>query len=459
MACWIGLGDVGSDDILYYNQDPIVGPFTLGDGSGISHQWVVDINGGSDSDPRGLVGFQWSLDGETWSRVFRYDEDRLRGWIDLRNMSLGGGWKLGTRTVWKKVLNDVGGSATRTASIELVDMDTRAEKVRFAFPRPAVTGELFTIKVIYPDGVRPPADFHCKWSLEWGSLQGGYDETYREVSMERPVTGNECDEWTFTLPWSPFLKYHWRFGIEHLETQADWSDTPDSWPETTTFRATEGTRELGIPRSSVRLAWLLPDKDVAALGESITYRMSTSRPIGGGDAWEPEGAYFTANPLLDWNDGYRQDGGRSFTYTPHLPGLWVTGWYWTPPGGWRDGLTRMQFDPIVDGVKPRVSARTAERREGAGSTRTTPYRLTWTARDPLTIPSPPKRVVSGTGIARFQIAGRRNRGAWTVVKAVPGDTRATSVRLAKGGRVDLRIRARDRAGNWSTWSAWPSVRP
>jgi hypothetical protein len=45
------------------------------------------------------------------------------------------------------------------------------------------------------------------------------------------------------------------------------------------------------------------------------------------------------------------------------------------------------------------------------------------------------------------------------LKTIPGDVRATTVTLAAGGRVEVRIRARDRAGNWSVWSAWSAVRP
>jgi uncharacterized protein YkwD len=55
-----------------------------------------------------------------------------------------------------------------------------------------------------------------------------------------------------------------------------------------------------------------------------------------------------------------------------------------------------------------------------------------------------------SGFAAYQVQRRLNGGTWTNVWTSTS-ARAYSLKLALGSKVELRVRARDKAGNWGSW--------
>src|SRR5205823_4537683 len=89
--------------------------------------------------------------------------------------------------------------------------------VRFELPHPAVTGEPFTIRPVFPaDFPQMPSNALCHWYLSWGDDGQLFDlpnQDYGSVWIDRYYSKGGCGEWTFTLPYTPGLTYYFQFSL------------------------------------------------------------------------------------------------------------------------------------------------------------------------------------------------------------------------------------------------------
>ena len=391
----------------------------------------------------GIAFERISLDGAEWSDWFAYGTG---GNFDLRNTLWGGDGSTGVRTIWiqgRDGAGNVSNAATDTVTIPDDPVEAYQAgpvRVRMLVPTPPVTGESFTLRPAYPRGYKLPADAICQWNLEWGSeasFLNGPDRDYGQIMFDRAASQGGCGDWTFTLPYTgPRLYRFWFDLLQRPTGPPEYSGVVTLGSvgneNVNTFRAGFGTTEQRILRSNIPITYVLPASAVPSdVGQPTTYRFYTtdgSPPPQSGIFWAYSASCYI-NPQL------HQYGGTSFTYRPPCSGSWVTGW----SGTYHGYYMRNEFDPLVDGRAPAVRKPSMLLVPGYQIGATARVRLAWFARD------------TGSGVYLYQAQLSRNGHAY--VPLVLPNRLAISVdrTLALTGTYRLRMRARDRSGNWSPW--------
>lgn len=329
--------------------------------------------------------------------------------------------------------------------------------VTFELPRPAVTGEPFTIRPIYPDGVTlETAETQCQWELEWGDTAALRDrkrnDTYGSTWMWGPMSQGFCDEWTFSLPYTAGLIYRYRFLLMDqtgfLFDSGKLNTSPEEYNEAPRFTGTVGSTVPGFTASNIPLAWLSRDDATLVVGQPTTFRLHTIdfTPAPWYSRWY----------AMDWDeDGgccresiISYDDGDAFTFTPTIPGHYVVHWDGLNPMdpctelacSWAVGAS---LDPIAKAADTTPPTVTAPRRGLLAGTAINAGRVTlrvpWTGSD------------VGTGIARYEFSQRTDGGPWTTVSTAL--TKPTIDRsLAPQHDYRFRVRAVDKAGNVGAWA-------
>lgn len=389
-----------------------------------------------------IKGHRFSLNGIDWSDWQVEDGFGDLG-VDLRDVMDGGGWTTGTRAVWLQ-LRDAAGNESNiaTGSVTVPDWPADTDSyapmpMKMAIPTRAVTGKPFTLRPIYPPGFKMPSDALCSWMLTWGSatsLNGGPpDEHYGNIEFERLATKGGCGDWTFTLPYSSMRLYSFMFSIaKHPYAPPDRGGIGIAETGWVSFRADLGTTDQHVLHSNIALTYLLPTSSVTPdVGQPVTYRLyatDASSPPQTGMFW----AYPTDCYL---NPQFGQQGGTTFTFRPICSGPWVAGW----TGTYHGSFMRDMFDPIADGRAPTMHTPTAALISGTSVGTTARVRLSWSATD------------SGSGVYQYQAQLSHNGGSYVSLALANRLARSVDVSLATTGHYRVRVRARDLAGNWSSW--------
>jgi hypothetical protein len=446
----------GSDSITLDTTGPRHTEVTIDDGAVSSPDWVVTAHPEiwDSEELSGVADWRISLNGTMWSEWYDSGDEPpgiSLGGVDLRTLMWGGTWTTGTRSVWLQWRDRVGNeSPVARDDITLVSNPARTPDegtvdVRFQFPRPAITGELFTIRPVYPSGFTMPSNAWCEWSLHWGddeSLFGLPNENWGEIIFERAAAARGCGEWTFTLPFTSARKYRFMFQLLRKSAGQEWGYGEGLYSSPTyrqmEFHAALGTTDRRIYQSSIGIAYLLPTTGTPTTTASMSYRLyatDASTPPQTGQFWAyPVNCYI--NPILS------QDGGTTFTFVPTCSGPWVAGW----TGKYHGGYMRSQYDPIADGraptVTPPVTRLTAPSAIATGA----PVLVTWSAKD------------SGSGVYSYHLQSSRNGGLWNTVTLRTRSATSYTRGLGYSGTYRFRVRARDRAGNWSGWAYGPTIR-
>jgi hypothetical protein len=436
---------LGADTILLDRTPPTVESRAV-----YAEGWATSSHGDVTDGGTGVLRSEISLDGSHWRTLEPLTYDFiLPGTFDFREGVIGGSWATGPRSYFVRAVDRVGNwSEPRefvTTVVEAYGEDD-IPGVPFSFPRPAVTGQPFTIQPEWGSSAyRVPAGFVCRWRLEWLSeetfFDGPKDEHYGNVSLSRAPKDGRCEPWTFTLPYTPDLLYRWRLGING---GSDGSTSDGGTSELAgSFRATLGGTSRAIAASNLPLYYILPSRDLVPNGGSVTYRLhavgTTSVPT--------TGTWWSCQPAVHPGGTYReptQKGGTSFTCPIDRPGAWVADWtWWTKPTRY----FRAEYDPVSDRRAPTVGRPVVTVRGAASPSRTNPpVTITWSGRD------------SATGIARFELQRSVNGGGYRTVTLPTSRSTVLDTRLAAGSSYRFRVRARDRAGNWSAWSYGSTVR-
>jgi hypothetical protein len=433
----------GSDHVYLDRVPPAWPDFALESGAASVASWRP-MPTGTPGDISGLGGSRMSIDGTHWTP---WEGDGL----DLRNIDFGGSWALGPRTVYYQIRDaaaNVGDVLSDSINITQppLNPDGGSVPVRFEFPRPAVTGSLFTVRPIYPTGYVLPANAWCGWHLHWGddaSLYGPPNENFGEIIIERKATVGGCGEWTFTLPYNAGRRFNVAFNLmtKTAAQESQWGYGTGLYESESSkvleFTAAIGTTDRHIYQSTIPLAYVLPDATLSQAGDPVTYRLNTS----GGAAVPQTGQFWTYPVACYINPAWSQKGGSTFTYRPSCDGNWVTGW----TGTYKGGYMRTQYDPVVDAGGPVVSA-PAVKLDVAAIGLTAPITVSWSGRD------------AHSRIYQYQVQRSVNAGAWTAV-TLPSRV-ATTLRTAMSltASTRYRVRARDTVGNWSGWKYGPTLR-
>jgi hypothetical protein len=436
---------LGTDTILLDRTPP-----TVDDRAVSTEGWATSSYGNVTDGGTGVLRSEISLDGRHWRTLEPLTYDFiLPGQFDFREGVIGGSWATGERSYFVRAVDRVGNwSEPRefvTTVVEAYGIDD-IPGVPFSFPKPAVTGQPFTIQPEWgSSSYRVPAGYVCRWRLEWLSestfFDGPKDEHYGNVSLSRAPKDGRCEPWTFTLPYTRDLLYRWHLVI----TGGPDGSTSDSLTSELagSFRATLGGTSRAIAASNLPLYYILPSRSLVPNGGSVTYRLyavgTTTLPT--------TGTWWACRPAVHPGGQYyppTQQGGTSFTCPIDRSGAWVAEWtWWTRPTRY----FRAEYDPVSDRRAPTVGTPAVKVRVAASPSVTNPpVTVSWSGRD------------SGTGIARFELQRSVNGGAYRTVTLPSSRAMALDTRLAAGASYRFRVRARDRAGNWSAWSYGSTVR-
>ena len=334
------------------------------------------------------------------------------------------------------VINDAGLVSTTTHEsfwlLPAISLET---------PRPAVTGQLFTFRPVFPADLALSPQTVCTWELRWGSTASlrdftKADESYGGLVFNGPKSKGYCGDWTFTLPWVPVRQF--ALTLDIFDDAANAAYKVEVGGEGQPFLAAAvGTTDRHIRSSNLPIAYILPDRYAIIVGEPVTYRLYTrgGASIGTRSPWT---AFLTGTAR-----GFTQFGGSSFTIVPSAPGNWTVSWnrsggsyilgaYYDPPARYRDRTAPVTSDPrqrIATATQPldpfvRVS-------------------VSWSGSD------------RGWGIARYQLQRSMNGGTWRSV--VLASARATSIvqSLPVNTKWQYRVRAVDKARNAGAWRYGP----
>jgi hypothetical protein len=348
----------------------------------------------------------------------------------------GGSPRIGTRTVSVSVQNAAGLWSPSTSET----MSTSIGSLSVEVSGDLRTGHAVTITPSIPDGldVSPGG---CDWELRWGNNRSlddlDFDETFGGMHFMVPGSAGGCGPWTFTLPWVPVRQFDVIVSIYEEEGGGGFAMGARGHAR---FTAGVDSTERRILSSNLPTAQVLPSTYTPIVGSPITY---TRYLLGGAgsccDARWTARLGKSENPI-QWT----QTGGSTFTFTPHSAGDLFVGW--DRFGG--PSLLSAYYDPPVrdrDSTAPTVSAPTATLALGTVGD-TVPISVTWTGRD------------TGWGISLYQLQESVNGGTWSSV-ALPSPTVKTVVRRPPAGQtLRYRVRAKDKAGHYSSWATGPSFR-
>jgi len=262
------------------------------------------------SDANGIAGVRLSCDdGATW--IERAFASRLV--VPLRETGLGcvGYENDFSRWVSVEVRDPSGNALTGGGYIPL------GPTLDVEMPLPAMTGHAFTVTPILPADYTIPAPGGCRWEFRWGDTRSldtqDHDETYASLLFDIPAVDGKCAPWTFTLPWVPVRQYEVILAPFTIE-----SDHGMSFGVSVTkrFTATVDSTNPRIVSSTLPMAQVLPSTYTPIVGRPVTY---TRYLIGGASnccsprwfAWQGDGDHPTT---------WTQNGGATFTLTPHKPG-------------------------------------------------------------------------------------------------------------------------------------------
>lgn len=432
---------LGSDSILLDRAGPVINTVGNDISSGWDGSYSVDV---SDAGV-GVHHTDVSLDDVHWRLFDPSPVDwRPGSWIDFREGTIGGSWEPGPRTVHLRSVDRLGNvgpeyTFTTSAGGPLREADLPAV---FEFPRPAVTGALFTIKPVFDAGYSIPSGAFCVWTFRAGTfaerLQAQYGPTFIGIEFNVPPKNGLCEPWTFTLPYTATLEYTWSLSVQY--PNGVWLGGQGGLAGS--FRATAASSSRAVTTSNLPLYYIVPDRDYVADDGTVTYRVYRA-----GGAPERTGLW-SCQPA-DYDGPWplvpeEQKGGTSFRCHVDSAGPWEADWYFE-----RNGHRWLaSYDPIGDPNRPRVSAPVV-RPGGVGALSTTaqPVTVVWSGRD------------KGTGIARYQLQRSVNGRPFSAVALPSRLATMVDLRLATGSSYRFRVRAQDRAGNWSTWAYSTPTRP
>lgn len=312
------------------------------------------------------------------------------------------------------------------------------------FPDPPVTGELFTIRPIYKPGKVIGPNANCSWELRWGDTgslrDNDFNWTFGSFFLDGEAERGFCGEWTFTVPFVPVLQFE-------VYTNTPFGGTGDQdWPDRARFYPTVGSTDRRIRESNLPLVHVLPNSEQMIVGEPITY---TAYPIGttlkSTDVWAVYWPNFDPPPggTIDFK---RQQGGKTFTFTPVRTGNWLV--TWNGVSG-RPYTFNASYDPKArhpDNSPPRTSSPRQRIARGTPGT-TVPVKLSWAGSD------------DGWGIERYRLQRSVDGGPWEGVGLPTPKTTSITEDLETGHRYQYRVRAIDKAGNRGAWDAGPVFKP
>lgn len=438
---------LGSDAVLLDRTGPEVGAPTVTFG-----QRVRDfVRLPATDNGIGLARTEVSLDGVHWRSLspspFAYEGDGL---VDVRESMIGGSWQPGERTIYTRAVDKLG----NVTNGELLTDDVETMQIgvdppaTFEFPRPAVTGQLFTIKPDFDPSYHASAGSVCSWEITWGNsaarIDGQYNVTYGHLNTAVPLNKDgQCDPWTFTLPYSNPLEYTWRLSVGLTDYEASHGQEGDSYSTSAlagSFRATLGTTSRAITSSSAPLVYVLPDRDYAGTDSVVTYHLHS---LGGASTAGGTWVCFPSDgfPRSAWTN---QKGGTEFRCPVSTSEPYTAFWdRETPTGDWRAA-----YDPIGDVGRPAASYLLVRPALGAPlSTTTARLRLDWAGSD------------AGSGVHGYTLQVSRNATAWRTISLTPASLRTLAVSATIGVSYRFRVRATDRAGNVGAWRYSTTVRP
>ena len=409
--------------------------------------WRGTVSGPGGGPLIDMAATRYSLDGTTWQP---WSDGNV---VDVWNAPGAAAWYAGDRQLLVQLRDSAGNESdvietTATVAAPVFgqpDLEENLVDVSFETPDPAITGHPFTIRVVYPAGYTLPTNARCQWLVHWGddeSIMSNPNPSWGELLFDRGKSSGACTEWTFTLPYRSARQFSWMFqlgtkGPNVLPGDFSGGLYVSGNGESQVFRALlDGTSERFLA-SNIPFAYVLPETTVSQKGDPVTYRLHTV-----GTSTVPQDGMFWTYPLNCYlNPQWSQTGGTTFTYRPNCDGPWVTGW----TGVMNKGYMRSQYDPLVDGRAPNVSAPVVRLRTsgfGAGG----PGTVSWSARD------------GGSGVWQYRVAVSRNGGSWQPVELASRLTTSVSKTLALSGTYRYRVQARDRVGNWSDWKYGPTIR-
>lgn len=400
-----------------------------------SYDWqteVVGLNVAATDTESAVATVEISSDGVTWAS---YPYAAIVDW-PVFDPAAGGSAGVGTRTVRAR-WTDAAGNTSAPASTRLYVGNYGA----LEFPSPAITGQSFTIRPIYPEGFVPNSTDPCSWELLWGDTgslrDGAYNATFGSIFTSGLSTRGFCGAWTFTLPYTDVRQFEVFFNGQTFGI----ADEP--WGKRAMIYPSVGSTNRRITASNIPLVQVLPNKfGPLTLGESITY---TAYPLGltlrSDDTWM---AFYPGDPI---GPRYKlQYGGSTLTFTPPVTGTWLVTWN----GIHHPGLAlNATYDPPVrkpDVYRPNTTAPVARIAPG-GAGPTIPVALSWSGTD------------TGWGIARYQLQRSVDGGAWYGVTLPTALTKSITQHLALAHSVRYRVRAIDRAGNVGYWDYGPTFTP
>lgn len=307
---------------------------------------------------------------------------------------------------------------------------------------PAVTGHPLTITPVFPSDYTVPSNDGCRWEFRWGTNraldQGFADETFGGLLFDVRASNGGCGPWTLTLPWVPYRQFDVTLATFHQDPDGGFAEGPVAHKR---FTATVDSTERRILSSTLPIAQVLPSTYSPIVGQPITY---TRYLVGGATSccnpnWVAR-LGSGENPII-----WTQNGGATFTFTPHSSGDVLVSWaraasdglllsgYYDPPVRYRDTTP-----PVATAPRERIRAM------AAGST--IPIAIEWTGTD------------RGWGIASFQLERSLNGGAWTSVKLASATAKSVGVSGIPGSTFRFRVRAKDKAGHIGGWAYGPTFR-
>lgn len=264
------------------------------------------------SDATEILAARFSVNGGgTWGPTVPIDSVTRAASYDPFATSGGGGPTLGPRTLSAQVQDAAGNwSNVQSIPIEVV------APITIGVSENPTTGEPLTLSIEWSRAVVLPSGSICRWEFLWGDDEsinyGNRNETFGYLLIEGPASHGFCDEWTFTLPWTPVRRYL----VTAFVRTSDWfglgSATIGGGLGETAFSSTVGSTSRHIKTSNLPMFYVLPDAYELQVGEPAVYR---AYAVGGAtikstDTWE----------IQYENVPERHPGSTTLTFVPKKTG-------------------------------------------------------------------------------------------------------------------------------------------